>query len=823
MSSQNADGIDAAYKDLKNLLPDLQRWVTTISNEQDTRLKMIDPIFIRVLGWDPSAIATEEYTGEGFVDYKFSIDDRARMVVEAKQDGTDLGIAKRTPGKPYKLDGPVLRQKPLPLDGIIQAIRYCGAKNAELACVTNGREWIIFRGSRLGDGRDTLNGMAFIFPTLESVEKNFTLFFDLIGRSRVEKYIFRAYFQEAEGQIIRAKSFSRTLWAINGYRLIERSPLSQDIDRVMTTFFRRISGDDDPEMLAKCFVTTKESQLADERLIRITDELATRVRDLDTNEATALTQVIKRIHETQRNEFVLLVGTKGAGKSTFMDRFFRYVLPKEVQDVCIVARLDVGNSHGDTETVVQWLDRCLLDELEQTLFGEGGPTYEELQGMYFDEYTRWIRGPHKFLYETNKTEFKEIFGTHIDNRREQHPEDYIRRMIRHIVFSRRKVPCLVFDNTDHFSIRFQEKVFQYARSIYESEMCLVLIPITDKTSWQLSQQGALQSFDNEAFFLPTPQPRIVVERRISFLEDILKNERREKGKGYFFGKGIQLSLDDLQGFVTCLQHVFLETGSVSSWIGNLANNDIRRCLHLSREIVASPYLRVVDLLKAFIAKSGYQISEFDIKRAIIRKGYNIYPTGQNEFVQNVFALNTEVESTPLLCLRILRLLRDAKHHEAGGLEDYVIIEQTLDYLQALNIDRRATLLCLDAMLKTGLCYSYDPTIQDIHKVDKIQISTSGHQHLLWGSWDDTYIGSMLKVTPIVNETVYNSIHSLETQDKDIRWRLELIIFMQYLLDEDNTFIIDIDHPAYLGQLKLKQAIKKKIRKLQTDKEEKSNI
>ena len=814
MSGKNLDTIDGAFKSFDLLLTDLTRWMPTVSSEQDTRLKIIDPIFNKVLGWDLANIRTEESTGDGFVDYSFSIENRARMIVEAKKDALTLNTTNRTAGRAYMLNGAVLSKKPQPRNGILQAIHYCGSKNAELACVTNGTEWIIFRGSRLGDGIDTLNGMAYIFSSIESIHKNFTLFFDLLSHFQIVKNTFRAHFQEAEGQPIRSKSFNKTLFPIDNYHLLKRTTLSQDIDRGMTKFFRQISGDEDPEMLAKCFVTTKESQIADEKLIRITDEISTKIRDLDTNEANALTQVIIRVKETQRNEFALIVGTKGAGKSTFIDRFFIHVLPESLRSSCIVIRLNVGDSPGDCNNVVTWLNQHLLNKLENTVFGKNGPTYEELQGMYFDEYQRWKRGPHKFLYESDKIEFKNRFGEHIDNRREERPDDYIRYMIRHIVCSRRKVPCLVFDNTDHFSIEFQEKVFQFARSIYENEVCFVIIPITDKTSWQLSQQGALQSFDNEAFFLPTPQPRVVIEQRIKFLEEKLRNSKKEKGTNYLFGKNISLTLNDLQGFVSCLQKVFLETGIVSKWIGNLANNDIRRCLKLSRSIVSSPYLRVHELLKTYVSRDSYTISEFDIKRSILRYGYNIYPSGQHEFIQNIYVLNTEVDSTPLLGLRILRLLRDAKHHDAGGLEDYVTIDQILDYFHAINIDRQAIHLCLDVLLKTGLCHSHDPTIRDIAKAKKIQLSLSGLQHLLWGSYDETYIGTMLKVTPIGSEIVYNTLQSYKHYEKYKRWQSEVCTFLQYLLNEDTLYTLEIDHPAYEGQLKLKKTLRKRIEKIE---------
>ena len=736
------------------------------------------------------------------------------LLLKQKKDGLSFGLDGRAAGRPYKLNGPVLSKGPLPKNGIMQAIRYCGSKNSELACVTNGNEWIIFRGSRLCDGKDTLSGMAFIFPTLDSIKENFVPFFDLLGRPRVEKFVFRALFQEAEGKPIRARAFSRTLRPVDGYRLLNKSALSQDVDRVMAAFFRKISGDDDPEMLAKCFVTTKESQIADEKLARITDDLFSKVQIIDTNEALGLRQVLERVKETSRNEFVLLFGTKGSGKSTFIDRFFRHVIKRDLKDQCIIVRLDVGKNSGEISSLINWLNEKLLNFLESDLFGDYGPTYDELQGMFFDEYTRRFRGPFKHLYDTDKPQFKRDFGIFIETVRNNKPKDYIERLLKNIVLSRRKVPCLIFDNTDHFSIEFQEAVFQYARSIYESVICLVIIPITDKTSWQLSQQGALQSFDNESFFLPTPLPKTIIAKRITFLEERLSSEKKEKGSGYFLEKGIHLSFENLKGFVSSLQHIFLDSGNISRWIGNLANNDVRRCLRLSRELVASPYLRVDELVKTFMSGNTANVSEMNIKRAIIRRSYNFYPTGVNEFVQNVFALNTEIDSTPLITLRLLRLLRDAKHHDVGGLEDYITTEQVFDYIQYIGIDRSSTMLCLDAMLKTGLCYSYDPTIDDIKDTKKIQLSPSGLQHLHWGSWDETYIGSMLQVTPIENEEIFDKLKMSNGEGKKDRWLFAIKTFIEYLINEDDVYVNNIDHPSYEGQLKLKRSFQKKLRSLQ---------
>lgn len=335
------ESIDAAAEDLAGLATAIGAYKETIRTEADTRLKVINPILTEILGWPMADIFTEESAGSGFLDYKLTVTGYARLVLEAKKDVRTLGIEHRAAGRPYKIDGPVFTS-PAIREGIEQAIRYCGEKNAELACVTNGHEWVIFRGSRLGDGRDTRTGMAFVFNSLDDVQSKFKLFYDLLSYEAVQEFRYRSYFQEAEGRPIRSPLFRKALREPDSRRPLPHDNLATDLDRVMTSFFRRLSGDDDPDLLTNCFVVTRESNLADERLARISEDLIGRIRHVDTASGAELVSVLRRVQTTHKNEFVLIVGTKGSGKSTFIDRFFKQVLHKSLRDECVVAKVNLG-------------------------------------------------------------------------------------------------------------------------------------------------------------------------------------------------------------------------------------------------------------------------------------------------------------------------------------------------------------------------------------------------------------------------------------------------------------------------------------------------
>ncbi len=532
----NVDPIDLAHQRFRELRTEISGYIKSVENEADTRLKIINRIFVEVLLWPFCEILAEPSTPSGYADYAFLVNGRTRLITEAKRDGRSFGCENRQPGRGYKISGGVFTNDAV-REGISQAIRYCGEKSAELACVTNGREWVIFRGSRLGDGLDIREGMAFVFPNLEAIEENFNLFYNLLSYETASKFAFRPYFQEAEGQPIRMSVFHRALRPAGTARFLMGDELSVDIDKVLSVFFQRLAGENDPELLDACFVETNESLHAERQIARIAENIVTRIKELETGEGDALTELIRRVRDIQRHEFLLLVGIKGAGKSTFITRFFASVLPYRIARHCAVLRVDLGTSTGDIDSVVDWLNRALIKQAETDLF-DGAPGYNEIQGMFFDEYKRLMKGPWQRLYDTDKDQFQIKFGGYVEEIRRMQPHEYIQGLLRHIVNGRLMLPVVVFDNADHFGIEFQQRVYQYARSIYEPTLCLVILPITDRTSWQLSKHGALQSFDHEAFFLPAPPTDQIIRKRIEFLEQRVEAEKVRPDDRYFVGKGI---------------------------------------------------------------------------------------------------------------------------------------------------------------------------------------------------------------------------------------------------------------------------------------------
>lgn len=96
------------------------------------------------------------------------------------------------------------------------------------------------------------------------------------------------------------------------------------------------------------------AEKADLELQKIIQKVLNNISAISTGSGGALQAELERAMVSGRSETVLLIGNKGSGKSTFVDRFFDQILPLSVRERCVVARVDLAEYHGDPERIVSW-------------------------------------------------------------------------------------------------------------------------------------------------------------------------------------------------------------------------------------------------------------------------------------------------------------------------------------------------------------------------------------------------------------------------------------------------------------------------------------
>lgn len=795
--------LDLAKEHFDNLYEELTQNTRPLETEQDARLQIIDRILIEVLGWAREGIKTEPHIESGYVDYLISAKGMNKLVVEAKRTSKILIDTRQPRIGFYKVNGPALRSA---IPGLNQAQRYCTDTAVLFSALTTGIEWIGFWAVRT-DGVPPKEGKAIVFPSLEAVQENFAMFYDLFSQEGMLENLYQVRVHEAEGLQVSQSENLESVLTFSERKLIKKSQLLRDLETVYRGFFSTISGED-KDMLAKCFVESKESREADESLEKIARNLLNAVDTVNSQGGAELEDEIRNAIKIKKGEFVLIIGNKGAGKSTFIDRFFRLTLDNKLRNKCLILRIDLANSDGNENTITSWLTDKLKLELEENLFKDGYPSYEELQGVFISEYRRWSKGEYKYLYERDKNEFKEKFGEEIRGLIEKNPQEYIRKLLTDATNARNMMPCIIFDNTDHFRQSFQETIFQFAQSIYRECFSFIICPITDRTVWQLSKSGPLQSYEHRDFYLPVPSTKEVLGKRVEFIK-MKAEEDPEASKDYFTRKGIRLSIQDVTAFALSVENIFINEDYVGRMVGWLANFDIRRSLQIAQRIITSPIVGIPDLVSAYATSEKFHPKILNIKKALLIGDYNHFCQEDSNFILNLFEVDSYAITSPLLRLSILRLLKDVYSAATESERIYLSIEDILNYFEPATVSRNIVKQNLQTLLNYRLIEPYDPTDTDVYESLQVKVTNSGriHYELCTDDSEGVYMSEMALITPVNSqEYISKNRATLQKSRKLSHWDWRSISkkFIEYCLEQDQLFISLPRSDSYQSQKTLRE-------------------
>jgi energy-coupling factor transporter ATP-binding protein EcfA2 len=805
--------IDTAKEQFDSLYQQLSNGDIPLETEQDARIHIIDRILIEVLGWDRQGLKTEPHTDSGYIDYLLSIGGRDRLVVEAKRTSKLLIDTCQPRMAWYKVNGPALKSA---TDGLEQAQRYCGDTAVLFSALTTGIEWIGFWAMRT-DGIRPKEGKAVVFPNLEAIQQNFAIFYDLFSPEGILSNLYQVHVHAAEGLQVNHNEILESIIDTSKRHLLQKLQVTSDLENIYRNFFSTISGDD-PDMLEKCFVESKESRAADESLEKITNHLLNRIDIVNSENGEELEEQIRSAIEVKKGEFVLIIGNKGAGKSTFIDRFFRLILDKNLSDNCLVLRIDLAISDGNQAIISDWLIDKMKTELEVKLFKDGFPTYNELQGIFISDYRRWSK-QFEHLYKRDKDSFKEKFSDLIHDLMIQKPREYVIKLLTNSISSRKLMPCIVFDNTDHFPQSFQESVFQFAQSIYGECFSFIICPITDRTVWQLTKSGPLQSYNNHRdFYLPVPSTKEVLIKRIEFIKSKAQ-ENSESNREYFTKKGIRVLIPDIRAFAFSVESIFVNEDYVGRMVGWLANFDIRRGLQIAQRIITSPVIDVSELVKAYAVGAGFHPQYPNITKALLRGEYNYFDQQESSFILNLFEVYPNTVTSPLLKLSILRLLIDVYSDTSESERIYRSVEDILNYFEPATINRNIVKEHLKALLDYRLIEPYDPTDINIYETQRFKITHCGriHYEFVTDDKNSVYISEMALITPVVSQKYILEVRKLLKENETLSDQdLQIIIshqkivrlFIKYCLEQDSIYISLPTSELYRSQNMLREILDK---------------
>lgn len=755
-------------------------------NEAQTRFHVIDEFLTNELDWKKDAIRVEPYIeGAGFADYAFFSSGRCRAVLEAKKDALELCSVKQTGVAVVALDGSALKGA---ADGVSQAIGYAARFGSAVGVVTNGRQWIMFLASR-SDGKPPNEGLAVVFPTIESILNSWAQFYDFMSEAGLQEHKLATYLRERES--------GSTSVPASYFRAVDRSqkrvPQVSDLAFSLSELFRKSFikiNTKSREALIECFVETRSSRETDVAFEKIVNELIDRaLRRLDTIDVSNpdnLQGLLETSVDLRTGEFVLLVGNKGSGKTTFLDRFFSKILPASLKERVLHLSVDLLKSEGSDTHLTAWMSGELIRQAERQLFGPT-PTYDQLRGAFWPMYKRMSTGELAPLYKRDRDAFRQRFGEDLASLRRDQPREYLLELLKRSLVGQQRLPILVFDNVDHLPRSTQDRVFQYAVGLSTSVASFLICPVTDTTVWSLSKAGPLQSFHSRAFFLPVPSLKDVFAKRLDVLQAELRDTEEGKGKSALVGQGMRLTIKDLQSFCAAVESIFVSTSDITAVIGRLCNYDVRRSLELSGEILSSPWIGLEELLRMYVARGEVRPKRTALMTALVLQKGTLYDEDKHNFLVNIFARPAGALASPFMSLYLLRFLSMADDKASTTRDRFISVSQLWDKFHSLGVHRETFRYYIDRLFSRALIEAYDPSERALRDETLVRISPAGAAHSRLVYSDNVYISQMALITPLANEAACISIRD-ESQKTFQGWmKICNILLTQMKIEDARVF------------------------------------
>lgn len=797
---------DSYLEKAKEICAEVSDNLQNIQSEEDAKIQIIVRILTDCLGWLHSDIAAETKHDIGYSDFILKDGECPVLLVEAKRIGLiDINSAEKHKVRNFKISGPSLKKA---IAGIDQATSYAAPNGLPIAVLTDGISWIVFK--TFTPGENFKSKEAIVFPSLSALLSDFSRFYDLLAKTQIQKKVYHSIFDEIHQDRILLTERLFSPIEDNDIHLSQKSELAFDLDKIFSSFFSKLSGEDSEDLLHECFVESKDSRIADFSLEKMTTSILGNLTPQNKTVDQELEGVIKKNVEAESTQpesgqTVFIIGPTGSGKSTFIDRFFKKTLSRKTRDKCILLSINCLDATGVEATAIDWITETIITKLEDTLYKNSSPEWNDLMGLYFAEYNRRRHGVDSQLYQRDKQAFREKFGDFLDKKVETDREGYLKRILEDVVKNRGMLPIILIDNTDEFSEEYKEKVFQFSQSLRRfTNHCLVIFPVTDKSAWSFSKTDIYGIYDSKSFFLPTPSPREVFRKRINFLKDKLIGDSHVKDSknDYFSSRGIKISIENISGFAEVLEDIFVNHDYTSKTIGELTNYNIRRTLLLSQRVITSAEIKVDNLIKSFLVGKIVATSYNEFMDALIKGDYDAYKKNDNHEIYPIFQVDSNIRQSPLLKVRILALLNSLYKASTTIEERHMSVQSILGYFDAIGCGESSALKALERIFESGLVEAYDVSSKELSSKQKLAISHRGISHLRLASHNSSFFYQMALTTGITNEEIAQQIRGVYQSGKTVDRKVNEIgnLFFNYLLEEDkNHLSIAIDLDQYRCQ------------------------
>jgi Type I restriction enzyme R protein N terminus (HSDR_N) len=342
-----------------------------------------------------------------------------------------------------------------------------------------------------------------------------------------------------------------------------------------------------------------------------------------------------RSGRTLENQIMLLIGARGAGKSTFLDYCQEVRLPQDLLKATLWVHLNLNDAPSERTMLERWLLEEVVTSLRRT-----HPAIDfdiEIQKVFAVEINRLRKGalsildPDSDAYKVRVAD--QLVALQTD------PLTHAKAMARFLAGERNRLLIVVFDNCDKRERDEQLQAFQAAKWLQQQIRSLVILPLRDVTYEAFKDQPPLDTMIKDLVFqIEPPSFTRILRKRLNIVLDELAARSKAKMLQFTLDNNIPVSYPatELGCYLACIFRSLYEYDRlIRSLIIGLAGRDIRRAMEIFLEFCRSGHIGPAEYLKIKNSQGDYSLSYHVVSRVLLRRNRRFY-NGDTSFLKNLF-------------------------------------------------------------------------------------------------------------------------------------------------------------------------------------------
>lgn len=772
---------DEAYEEFLSFEKEYQTYKDSDLSETDTRSKLLDKILIDVLGWTEFDIEREGYVRVGYFDYELRTSN-FKFVVEAKKNLVTFKL-------PVKGNEIKLKTINASNTDVVKQIReYLFEKGLSYGVITNGTQFIIGKFY----GENWQEEKCYIFKDLEDIKKNFCKFYDLLSRDSI------AYYGKIKitKDVVVGKTIVQDCSLSRKKEELVRNQLSNQLIPIINGIFEEIYNIDELEgrkILKDCYVLNEDVKKYNSELGSIfSDEpptFDTRILPVQ-NTSSTHNQLKSQIFGSNLPDPIILIGTAGAGKTTFIKYFSEIVLSAKSKKNRPVIYLDFRRSTSQTIKDTKYIYRDIINQLEDKYPELNLTKINVLKVIYRVDIEKKKNGVWSYaLNDINKLD--ELISILIESKMDD-SLIHLQKISDYLLHTCDKRICIIFDNADQLDDADQKDVFLLGNAINRDLKALVVISLREGYFYKWRNKPPFNAYQSIIYHITAPPYSEVLKKRINY---VVRNFNFEETKIIGENKIVQFERGSLKHLFTNLYDTLFNSSNaeILTFLEQTSYPHTRQGLEIFKNFLLSGHSKISEYMSfGYGSSNGGGIPIWEFFKSIALDS-NFYYQVSKSSVLNLFYPSSS-NSNHFTKIRILnflfcRSLKKTKKIEF--IEIDIISELFLKAGYSKDVILEEIQILFDYNLISTSEYSED--IEENTVIDgssSITITPVGVYYLkkLLGKF--MYVDLVLQDTPIYSDKFFDELTSVfpdsdEHGNRDLRKRkLTTEVFLNYLRDQE---------------------------------------